>query len=518
MLTEGEQRARALVQVNVRDVVFILGVEDGRFRFLEVNPAFLNATGLREDQVVGRLVEEVLPEPSLSLVLPRYRAAIAEQRTVRWEEVTPYPAGQKYGEVSVTPVVDADGRCRTLLGTVHDITLEARARALQALEKQVLEMIASGARIEATLETLVRGVEELAPPVIASILLVSDDGAHVRHGSAPNLPQAYNRAIDGRRIGPNEGSCGTAAATKKAVIVTDVEIDPLWEAYRDIAREAGLRACWSTPIMTSDARVLGTFAMYYREPRSPTEEHLSLIERAVHVAGIALQRHELEGQLRALSSRIEEAREEERSGIAREIHDQLGQALTVMKMDLAWIARRATEPKGIDAAVASGALLEKVTELASMTDAIIGQVRRISSELRPGVLDDLGLVPAMVWKAQDFERRTGITCVVEASSESALASRAEATTLYRVLEEALTNVARHADAKRVDVRLDEAEGELILRVRDDGKGIRAEDVHDRRSLGLLGIRERARRHGGSATFASVAPHGTEVVVRVPARG
>lgn len=517
MSTEGERRARALVQVNVRDVVFILGVEGERFRFLEVNPAFSNATGLREDQVVGRFVDEILPEPSLTLVLSHYRTAIAEQRTVRWEEVSTYPAGRKYGQVSVTPLVDPDGRCRTLIGTVHDITLEARARALQAMEKNVLEMIASGARLEATLETLVRGVEELAPPVIASILLVSDDGERVLTGAAPSLPEAYNRAIDGRRIGPSEGSCGTAAATKKPVIVADIERDPLWEAYRDIARAAGLRACWSTPILTSDARVLGTFAMYYREPRSPTEEHLALIERAVHVAGIALQRHELEIQLRALSSRIEEAREEERSGIAREIHDQLGQALTVMKMDLAWIARRVTDPKGVDPAFVSGALLEKVTELASMADGIIGQVRRISSELRPGVLDDLGLVPAMVWKAQDFERRTGIACAVEASTESAHATRAEATTLYRVLEEALTNVARHAEAKRVDVRLDEGDHELVLRVRDDGKGIRPQDVHDRRSLGLLGIRERARRHGGSATFGPVVPRGTEVVVRVPAR-
>lgn len=393
-------------------------------------------------------------------------------------------------------------------GAVHD------AYTLQDLEKKVLEMIASGSRIEATLETLVLGVEALAPPVIASILIVSDDGERLLHGAAPNLADAYNRAIDGVVIGPNVGSCGTAAATKKAVVVADVETDPLWEHYRDLAREAGLRACWSTPILTADARVLGTFALYYRASRLPTPEHLALIDRAVHVAGIALQRHELEAQLRALSSRIEEAREEERSGIAREIHDQLGQALTVMKMDLAWIARRASDPKTLDPA----ALLDKATELALMADEIIAQVRRISAELRPGVLDDLGLGAAMAWKAQEFERRTGIICKVHPSAESARAGRAEATTFFRILEEALTNVARHAEAKQVDVRLDEADRELVLRIRDDGKGIRPEDVQDRRSLGLLGIRERARRHGGSATFVSVEPHGTEVVVRIPTRG
>src|SRR5690349_4074379 len=143
-MQRSNDRARALIYVNVRDVVFSLGVEGDRFRFVEINPAFSTATGLAEEQVVGKFVDEVIPEPSLSLVLSRYRSAIEEGRTVRWEEVTEYPAGKKYGEVSITPVVDADGRCRTLVGTVHDITAEARDRALRAAERHVLEMAASG--------------------------------------------------------------------------------------------------------------------------------------------------------------------------------------------------------------------------------------------------------------------------------------------------------------------------------------------------------------------------------------
>jgi signal transduction histidine kinase len=304
---------------------------------------------------------------------------------------------------------------------------------------------------------------------------------------------------------------------RKQVIVTDIESDPLWVAYRELARPHGLRACWSTPICTADNRVLGTFALYYREPRAPTQDELEVIDRAVHVAGIALQRHELDSQLRALSTRVEEAREEERTGIAREIHDQLGQGLTVLKMDLAWIGRRARQPEGI----ATDALLAKLVELASLTDEIIGQVRRISSELRPGVLDDLGLVAAVSWKAQEFEKRTDIPCAAHATAkiDARKVSRELATTVFRVLEEALTNVARHAEAKRVDVLLDEEADEgahwLVLRVRDDGKGILAEEVNDRRALGILGMRERARRHGGTATFARLEPHGTEVTVRLP---
>jgi signal transduction histidine kinase len=179
-------------------------------------------------------------------------------------------------------------------------------------------------------------------------------------------------------------------------------------------------------------------------------------------------------------------------------------------MDVAWIGRRAKEPQGI----ARDALLGKLAELSEMTDEIITQVRRISSELRPGILDDLGLVAAVSWKAQEFEKRTEIICAATANVRSPV-RRELSTALFRILEEALTNVARHAEATRVDIELDEGEDGLVLRVIDDGKGITPENVSDRRSLGLLGVRERARRHGGAAEFMRRDPQGTEVIIRLP---
>jgi PAS domain S-box-containing protein len=497
--------------VNVRDVIFFLAVDGDTFRFIEVNPAFTTSTGLPEEHVVGRLVEHVIPEPSLSVVLENYRTAIRERRTVRWEEVTEYPTGRKHGEVSVTPIVDADGGCRTLVGTVHDVTAEARSRAVGAVEQRVLEMIASGEPLEAVLTALVLAIEEQTPRAVASVLLVSADGKHVVHGAAPNLPSEFNRAIDGRPIGPGEGSCGTAVALRRSVIVSDIEVDPLWQAYRELARPFGLRACWSTPIMSQDGRVLGTFALYYREPRSPTQDEHDLIARIVHVAGIAIGRHELDNQLRALSARIEAAREEERTGIAREIHDQLGQALTVLKMDLAWISRRTLSPGGL----APEALLGKVKELSAMTDEIIGQVRRISAELRPGVLDDLGLAAALSWQAKEFEQRTGIAGKVHDGVDDGKVRPDVATAVFRIVQEALTNVARHSKAHRVDVLLEERDGVLVLEVCDDGEGIRPEDIRDPRSLGLVGMRERARRLGGSASFAQRGGRGTALTFRLP---
>jgi PAS domain S-box-containing protein len=510
-VVSGSDRVRALVYVNVSDVVFLLGIEGDRFRFLEINPMFTKTTGLGEEQVVGRLVDEVIPEPSLTLVLSKYREAITERRTVRWVEVTDYPSGKRYGEVSATPVVGPDGRCTSLVGTVHDVTEEARARALSSAEQQVLELVASSATIEQTLTTLVLAVEELMSAAIASVHLLSADGKSLLPGAAPHLPDGYNRALDGVAIGPAVGSCGTAAVLRRSVIVTDIEVDPLWDAYRDLARRFGLRACWSTPIIASSGRVLGTFAIYYREPRAPAPEDLAVIARVVHVARIAIERHQLDAQLRALAAHLEAAREEERTGIAREIHDQLGQTLTVLKMDLAWISRRALSAEGLS----REALLDKVKDLSQSTDEIIQQVRRISAELRPGVLDDIGLVAALSWRAQEFEKRTHIVCTVQADVADEKLSRDVATTVFRVFEEALTNIARHAGAGRVDVRLEEHAGSLVLHVRDDGKGIEDDAIHDPLALGLLGIRERARRLGGTASFARATPNGTEVTLCLP---
>ena len=183
-------------------------------------------------------------------------------------------------------------------------------------------------------------------------------------------------------------------------------------------------------------------------------------------------------------------------------------------MDLAWIGRRVAAPGDVDRA----ALLEKVRTLTAMTDDVIDQVRRISADLRPGVLDDLGLVPALEWQAQEFERRTGLTCVVRTNvGDDHPFDRALSTAVFRIFQEALTNVVRHAEASAVDVHL-ETDGQwLRLEVSDDGKGIAA-DAHEPGSLGLLGIRERARRLGGTAKVSAAPSGGTIVSMRVPLVG
>ncbi|OFW51275.1 MAG: hypothetical protein A3G77_05465 [Acidobacteria bacterium RIFCSPLOWO2_12_FULL_68_19] len=224
------------------------------------------------------------------------------------------------------------------------------------------------------------------------------------------------------------------------------------------------------------------------------------------------QIRELAAALRALSTNVQTAREEEAARIARELHDELGQALTGIKIDLAWLDSRLSRAGG---AADVAPLRERTAAAIRQVDAAIQDVRRISTELRPSVLDDLGIVAAIEWQAQEFEARTGIPCVTSLPAELPPIDAPRATALYRVLMEALTNVARHAGATRVHVTLALDGGAVTLDVRDNGRGIAAEAAASPRSIGLLGMRERARVFGGTVTVAPLAPRGTRVHVEIP---
>ena len=158
-------------------------------------------------------------------------------------------------------------------------------------QSRILQKLAANAPLSEILERLVLLIEAQAPGMLCSVLLLSEDGDHVRHGAAPNLPAEYVKAIDGALIGPKVGSCGTAMYRGEPVIVTDITTDPLWEDFRELALANGLRACWSTPILSGRGKVLGSFAMYYGEPRTPSGEEAGLTEVATRIAGLAIEHH-----------------------------------------------------------------------------------------------------------------------------------------------------------------------------------------------------------------------------------
>jgi PAS domain S-box-containing protein len=353
-VVEDRERRLSLFYQNVADCLYMISVEDGeRYRFISVNEAFLTVTGFRRDEVVGRYVEEVLPETSRGLVREKYGEAIRENRTVRWEEVAEMPAGRRIGEVFITPVHDEVAGRLFLLGGVHDVTERMQA-------------------------------------------------------------------------------------------------------------EEQLRAS--------------------RE------------------------------QLRALSARLLSAREEERKSIAREIHDELGQALTGLIIELSWLEDKLELLPDEEAA---RPLRAKTASMLRLADSTVESVRRIAAKLRPGLLDDFGLVAAIEWHAQEFEQRTGVSCRVTSELDETILSPEQATALFRIVQEALTNVARHAAATTVQVRIMQDGNQLLLSVEDNGRGIGEEILSSARSLGVIGMRERATLLGGELQVTDSRDGGTRVVARVP---
>jgi PAS domain S-box-containing protein len=195
---------------------------------------------------------------------------------------------------------DIGGKPIRFPGVLIDITARKASELLEAAQKQVMELIAQDAPLGQVCEVLARTVEEQSKRgAIVSILLMDEDGVHLRHGAAPNLPEAYNRAIDGVAIGPRVGSCGTAAFTKKPVYVSDIAHDPLWADFAALAEAHHLRACWSIPILSGSGEVLGTFALYYREVREPHANELRMVEITTRTAAIAIERQRTAARLRA---------------------------------------------------------------------------------------------------------------------------------------------------------------------------------------------------------------------------
>jgi PAS domain S-box-containing protein len=213
-------------------------------------------------------------------------------------------------------------------------------------------------------------------------------------------------------------------------------------------------------------------------------------------------------ELRDLTARLQLVREEERTHIAREVHDELGQALTGFKMDLAWVKSRVADRP---------ILLERVQSVIVRIEGAMDTVRRIATDLRPSVLDDLGLEAAVEWQAQQFERSTGVSAELKVRGVHAELGDLAATTVFRILQESLTNVARHARATQVHITLHVADSVLMLEVRDNGCGISEAELNSSRSLGLVGVRERAIACGGELTIRSTPSRGTTVSVAIPLR-
>src|SRR5882757_4647724 len=276
-----EEKYRDLINASP-DAICVI---DADARCVLVNPAGVKLAGRSEEELIGSSIAETYLPEERYLLVDRLEKLKAEG-SFRFER----KFLRKNGELIPVEVSLSGLRGRHYQAIIRDISQRKRREGLLAGENRVLEMVAKGDSLSDILEILCLLVEEQSSGVLASILLIDANGKQLRHGAAPNLPKAYTEAIDGAFIGPSVGSCGTAAYRAEQVIVADIAVDPLWADFRELALTHSLRACWSTPIFSSEGKVIGTFAMYYREPRAPTSREQETIKHVTYLAGVAIQR------------------------------------------------------------------------------------------------------------------------------------------------------------------------------------------------------------------------------------
>jgi PAS domain S-box-containing protein len=437
------------------------------------------------EKIYGYLAEEVKGRPIFILSPPDRSDEVPEilERIRRGERLDHYETvrlrkdGQRVDVfLTVSPIKDSAGRISGASEIVRDITERKRAEA---------ELRASEAHF--------RAVAESAPNAFVG----SDSGGRIiswnkaaqrmfQYGEEEILGQPLTRVMPERyREDCQKGIERYRRTSLPHFIGKVVELHGLKKDGSEFPVEISLSS-WET----DRGEVYHGIIRDITE-RKQAEEGL----RSSHV------------QLRALATHLHTVREEEAIRIAREIHDELSPALTALMMDLSQLASGLTTDQK--------PLVGKIEIMSKLVETIIQSMRKIAGELRPGVLDDLGLVAAIEWQVQEFQTRTGIRCEAILPVEDIALDSARSTTIFRVSQEILTNVTRHSSASRVKISLREEAGNVILEAHDNGKGIAESEISSSKSLGLLGIRERALLFGGELKISGIPGQGTTVIVRIP---
>ncbi len=449
-LRSAEARWRALIEASAQ----IVWTADATGMPLEDSPSWRAFTGQSLQQLRNNRFEAIHPDDQ-ARVIADWRRVVTARQPIECEYRLRHASGEwRWTFARAAPLRAADGTVTSWIGMNMDVTERKRAQALAEGQKHVLEMIARDAPLRDTLDALTRLIDSQAEGMLSSILLLDPDGQHLRHGAAPHLPESYTGAIDGAAIGPAEGSCGTAAFSRKPVYVEDIATDPLWKNYSQLALSHDLRACWSTPILDADGQVLGTFAVYYARPALPTAHHLELIGLATHTAAICLARHRAvehrkrmeEAQLR---SQKLEALGTLSGGIAHDFNNML--------LVIAGNARMAADT--LDKAHPAQTALTEITQASARATDL---VRRILAFSRPQTTrhKHIQLQPVIA-EALTFVRST-LPAMIEIRSQFATDATlvaADTTQIHQVVVNLATNAA-HAIGSQdgvIEVVLDSLE-------------------------------------------------------------
>jgi PAS domain S-box-containing protein len=446
-LRAAESRWRALIEASAQ----IVWTADADGKVTEISPSWRAFTGESAQQTQDSNFVAVHPDDQARMNA-EWRQAVTARTPFELEFRLRHVSGEwRWTQARAVPLRAPDGAVTSWVGMNIDITERKRAQQLAEGQKRVLEMIARDAPLAETLDALTRLIDGQSEEMLSSILLLDADGQHLRHGAAPHLPQEYTQAIDGAAIGPNVGSCGTAAYDRRAVYVEDIETDPLWQDYKQLALPHGLRACWSTPILDAEGNVFGTFALYYARPALPTEAHRKLIDLATQTAAICLTRHRaVQDRKRMQESQLRSQKLEALGTLSGGIAHDFNNMLLV----IAGNARLAATQ--VDANHVAQVALTEITQASSRASDL---VRRILAFSRPNSAKHKHIqLQPVIAEALQFVRSTLPAMIAIRSSLPADMPlvAADSTQIHQVLVNLATNAAHAMEAHGgiMDVRLD----------------------------------------------------------------
>lgn len=374
-----------------------------------------------------------------------------------------------WNEVYIAPVTDEEGRITHFVGVQNDVTQPVRMKA---------QLLKSESQIRSILDNVLDG-----------IITINEQGIVESFNPAAEKIFGYAAAeVIGRNIGmlmpePDHGRHAAYLANyrrtgERKIIGSGREVTGLRKDGKPFPMELGVSE------IQSDRRRLFIGVVHDLTERKRTEE-----------------------ALRELSGHLQSALEDERTRIAREIHDELGGILAALKMDMSWLAKRLPDDQP--------ARREKASAMNRLIDEAIQTVRKITTDLRPSILDNLGLLAAIEWQVREFRQRTGMKCRLGLPRQEVFLDEARATAAFRILQETLTNIALHSGAAAVNIRIKVDGTRLVIKIMDDGRGITREQMFGPHSYGILGMHERARHFGGKVSIAGDPGKGTTVTVSIP---
>jgi signal transduction histidine kinase len=378
-------------------------------------------------------------------------------------------------------------------------------------ETRVLEMLGHGAPMLEVLNELCNFIDARSPGAISTVFLLDSEGMRLRPVAGPKAPKTWKEEIDNMEVGPYAGFCSAVEDQTTALTVGDINSARLFAVHRETALREGLQMASFQPIISIEKQILGALALSYPQRKRWPKPDSELIERAIHLAAIAIECYRNEQELREFSRRLSQSQDDERRRIARELHDSTGQKLSVLLMNLAMVANQAS---------LSGAPPSKLlSECSVLTKDISDEIRTLSYMMHPPLLDECGLATAIEMYARGINRREGLDVEVAVPRRLQRLTEEAELAIFRIVQASLTNIHLHSGSGKATVKIEYVSDGVAVTIRDRGRGI-PRGVLDRSSLskgsgvGIAGMKERIKYLGGQLAITS-SEHGTQVRATIP---